>query len=226
MLRFLWLIVVIFVAVVVGAFALSGYVASGVEAQIRHQLAADPPDALDVVVRADPLLLLAGRVAQVTVRSRQSKVTISGLAAESFEAEMRNVALDLRALVGRQEVRVADVGSGRARVVVHEDDLQAYIRQQRNVDLELTLLDGRVRVRAPLFGNVVQAEGRLVAAGARVNLELDTLRVGGFRVESAAVAGLAAGVNPVLDLSALPLSVTVVEVRAENHRLVASAEIP
>jgi hypothetical protein len=224
--RLLWLIVAVFLVLVVGAFALSGYVASEVGAQIRQQAGGGRPDALEVAVRADPLPLVVGRVARVTVQSAPGKVVLSGVAVEAFEAEMHHVALDMRAMLTRQQVRVGGVGSGRARIVVHQDDLRAYIRQQRNVDLELTLLDGKATVKAPLFGSVVEAQGRFVPAGAKINLELSTLYLGGFRVESAALAGMAAGINPVLDLSALPVPLTVTEVRSETHRLVVLAQIP
>jgi hypothetical protein len=226
MMRLLWLIVAIFLVLAVGALALSGHVASEVEAHIRRQIGGDHPDALEVAVRADPLPLLLGQVARVAVRSARGKVVVSGLPIEAFEAEMENLVVDLRNLVTRQEVRVVGAGRGRARIAVHEEDLRAYVRRQRNVDLNITILDGKATVRAPLLGSVVEAQGRFVPAGAKVNLELSTLQVGGFRVESPALADLAAGINPVVDLSMLPVPLTVTEVRAEDHRLVALAQIP
>jgi hypothetical protein len=226
MMRLLWLIVAVFTILVVGAFALSGYVASEVSAQIRHQVGGDRPDALEVAVRADPLLLLTGRIARVEVRSGPGKMMVAGLTVEVFEAEMHNLALDLRALLTRQDLYVLGAGSGQARIIVHQDDLRAYVRKQRNVDLALTLLDGKATVHAPLLGGVVEAQGRFVPAGARVNVELHTLQFSGLRLESPALTGLAAGINPVLDLSVLPVPVTLTEVRAEDHRLVALARIP
>lgn len=224
--RLIWLLVAAVLLIILGAFGLSGYVASRVAGQIRDQVRVDPPEALTVVVRADPLPLLTGRIARVEIRSGPGKVVVAGLTVEVFEVEMHNVALDVRALLTGQEVHVVGAGRGRARIVVHQDDLRAYVRQQRNVDLALTLLDGKATVQAPLLGGVVEAQGRFVPAGARGNVELSTIQVGGFRLESPALAGLAAGINPVLDLSVLPVPVTLTEVRAEDHRLVALARIP
>lgn len=177
--------------------------------RVQVEVAAWPPPAL-----------WWGRVDVLTVTARNLR--IGALRVQSFDATLDHVQMDAGALYAERQIVIRSVGSGAARITVAQDALQGVLGAQSSVrDAVVTLHPGRVSVAATVgvLGMSLRAvgTGRLVLRGQQaVDLALDRVTVGGVPVPSAIVAQLIGGLNPVVDVGALPFGlhltgVTVVE---------------
>ncbi|NLB95538.1 MAG: LmeA family phospholipid-binding protein [Armatimonadetes bacterium] len=116
---------------------------------------------------------------------------------------------------------------------VQAADLATFLEAQRTlrdvtVDLEPP---ARVRVRArPEIpgleippGVLIDAEGRLVGEGARVRYDIDRVHAAGATLPGGVVVRLSNAINPVVDLSRIPVILRVVELRVEGESMVIRA---
>lgn len=116
---------------------------------------------------------------------------------------------------------------------VQAADLAAFLEAQRTlrdvaVDLEPPDRAG-VQARPEIAGLEIppgvriDVAGRLLGEGARVRYDIDRVRAAGVTLPGGVVARLSDAINPVVDLSRIPVILRVVELRVEGESMVIRA---
>ena len=179
------------------------------------------------VVTWPPPALWWGRVDVLQVHARGLRV--GTVRVETFDATLNGIRLDPGALYLQRRLVIRSLGAAVAEVTVGEGALtQALASVPSLREVAVTLADGRVRLAATasLFGASlpVAGEGRLVLrGGTAVDLVFDRIAVSGVPLPDAVAARVAAAVNPVLDIGALPFGLRVQAVRVMDGEVVLDA---
>lgn len=182
-----------------------------------------------VTVQAWPApALWWGSIGLLTVAARS--VHAGRLDVAAFDATLTRIAVDPALLYGRGELAVRSVGSGIARITVTADDLARLVGAQASVKRVVVhlrpgaiVLDGAVNVLGAEFPASVV--GHLaVRDPAHVDLVVDRLTVmNGLPVPPDVASGLAASINPVVDVGRLPFSLRLTTVTIGEGILVLQA---
>lgn len=131
----------------------------------------------------------------------------------------------------RRELEAVESANLFARLLA--TDLSAYLDTRPGLSAVAVRLEppdaAGVRARPELgqiavpAGATVETSGRLVARGPRVAYEVAEVRAAGVPLPAVAARRLSEAINPVVDLSALPLALQVTEVRMEGAAILLRA---
>jgi hypothetical protein len=158
--------------------------------------------ARDVSVRttAGPVAVFQGRLARLRVRAADA--TFDGTAVDEVVLDLRGVRVDPgRAFQGDLVLR--GVEGGTAVLVIGEARLREYLESRGVQGAAVQLDDGVVRVtgRVTVLGALVDVAlraGLALRDGARLDLDVQELRVSGLEVPRDVANALASSVNPLL----------------------------
>jgi hypothetical protein len=183
-----------------------------------------PADNYDVDVeglRADQGTASAIRATGRNVRPRNAPVI------ENLRANFTDVRYD------RTRGQVDQVGSARVDVALATAAIESFLEKNRNIkNVQLKLeAPQRVTIRATPemqglslpAGINVSLSGRLQGAGTQVRFEVDRVSAIGIDISSLAAKRISDEINPLIDLSNMPVVVNVGDVRVEGTRISATA---
>ncbi len=138
---------------------------------------------------------------------------------------------DVRYDIGRKELQ--SVASASAVARLRPVDIAAFLNTHRNMEDAALSLSAPNEVTISLrpemsglsipSGLKVSATGRLVGDGPRVRFELIRVGAGGLSVGGAVAEAITRGINPIVDLSGMPIGVTIADIRAEDGALTVRA---
>lgn len=142
-----------------------------------------------------------------------------GPVVDRLELELRNVRYDraLERLVGAESIR--------ATAWVSAADLEDFLEREERIRGASVVLShpnhARVRFR-PNLGFVpldvtAEVDGTIEARGSELHFVVADARAAGFRVDAGVAEGLTRAINPIVDLSHLPLRLEVTSVRVEQQ---------
>ena len=182
-----------------------------------------------VTVEASPApAVWWGNIGMLSVAARS--VRIGRLEVAAFDAMLLHVVVDPGRLYGQRELTVRSVGSGVARVTVTANDLARLVETQpsvKQVMVRLTpgmiMLDGTMSAFGADFPASVA--GHLVVRDAtHLDLVIDRFTVlAGVPVPPDVASGLAASINPILDVGRLPFGLRLTDVTIGQSALVLRA---
>ena len=148
-------------------------------------------------------------------------------AIDRIEVEMRDVRYD------RDRKRIERLGSAHAVATITAADLARYLERQSAIeDADVTLeapdralLRLRPDLGIPLPGGAVaDVTGRVVGDGSYLRFEVEGVRAAGLGLGGRAIETLTRLINPLVDLSEMPVAFEVTDVRVENGLLRVEAE--
>lgn len=124
------------------------------------------------------------------------------------------------------------IGRIEGRVGVREADLESFLAENRNlqnVDVQLRPPNAAVvsavlqipQLELPPGVGAVEVIGVLHGAGPLINYEISQVRAGGVTLPNPAPRLLSERINPVVDLSSMPIAVQVGELRIDDSTLIA-----
>lgn len=173
------------------------------------------------------LLMLGGRFDSVRIRAvdaRVDKITFAEL-----DATLRDVALDMDALLGRRQVVVKTVRDIDLVAVLTQDELSRYLNTAvKGVkNATVTVSGGRVQVGANfLLGSIasvaITLDGKIVGDGHRIKFVTDR-----FLLNNTAVGNIGGSVLteiPLVDLRKLPFGVQARQVTMEDGKVTIYAD--
>ncbi len=142
-----------------------------------------------------------------------------GPVVDRLELELRNVRYDraLERLVGAESIR--------ATAWVRAADLEDFLEREERIRGASVVLSqpnqARVRFR-PNLGFVpldvtAEVDGTIEGRGSELHFVVADARAAGFRVDAGVAEGLTRAINPIVDLSYLPLRLEVTSVRVEQQ---------
>ncbi|HLJ61218.1 MAG TPA: DUF2993 domain-containing protein [bacterium] len=222
----LWWAVVVALVVAVGV-SVGGPTVASAALDMALVRALDAERVRVEVTAWPPAALWWGRVDVLTVAARNLRV--GTLRVQSLDATLDRVQMDAGALYAERQVSIRSLGSAVARFTVAQDALQSMLGAQPSVrDAVVTLHPGRISLAATVgvLGMSLQAvgTGRLVLRGEHAaDLALDRVTVAGVPVPSAIVAQLIGGLNPVLDVGALPFGLHLTGVTVGEGEVIVDA---
>lgn len=201
------------IVVLAAAFVGCGKV---VEHQVERSMRADLQrligPAQDYRVDLRGLNLASGSAAGATVIGERVQLPDAPVL-DRMEVQMNDVRYD----IGRKELR--SVADATAVARLRPDDIATFLEKHRN------MAEVRLSVSAPNVVDVslrpemsgvgipaglrVGVTGRIVGDGPRVRFGLDRVSAAGFGVSGPVADALSRAINPVADLSGLPIGVTI-----------------
>lgn len=206
----------------VGAVGCSPSTAT-LESGLEKELTRVVGPARDYRVESEGLKASAGTAESVTVTGLRVQPK-KGPVLDRVVAEFHDVAYD------RQAAKLSSVRHARAEVWLAEADAAAYLDTLEAVD------DARVAFSKPdrvdLRGTAhlgplsmpAEVQGRFVSDGATLNLDVQKARANGIVVGAGMIEKIEEDLNPLLDLSKLPVKLHITELRTEGDHLVLVAE--
>lgn len=127
----------------------------------------------------------------------------------------------------RQELERVGQADGTVRVL--SGDIASFLENNRNLeDVEVQLQSPNqviVRARSSIaqLGNTeVETTGTLRVDGPRINYDISRVRAGGVTLPSPAPRLLSDEINPIVDLSSMPIVMQVTSIRVESNAVIAS----
>jgi hypothetical protein len=161
----------------------------------------------------------AGRVSAIGRRVRPEK----GPVLDSVDATFSGVHYD------RKTRRLVEVDSAHIAARILATDLAAFLNDNRHLQSvsarflppDSLEVNGRPEIESAdlLRGLDFSVAGRVVPAGSRLNLELSRTTVVGFPLSDIVNQAITRLINPVVDLSQLPIALTVTGVRVQDDQL-------
>jgi LmeA-like phospholipid-binding len=146
---------------------------------------------------------------------------------DSAEVNLRELRID------RDARRIESLGGADARARVLADDIANFLNARQGLaavevqfhgsdEISISAQPSLASLALP-SGARVRVRGYLVPDGARLKLEIADLRVVGFSVGTLPKAALELLINPIVDLSRLPVPARITSVRVENNALMIEA---
>jgi hypothetical protein len=218
-------------ALATAAVAVGGAIAGlprlvAVAAQRALAEALGPESRVEVTFTPTALFLLGGRLRDLRISAGRAR--IAGILVRRLTLSAERATVDVPALLGARRLVVTGAQGVAATAVVGEAALNDHLAAR---GLRLRLGAGTVELSGRAGRLPLRAEGRLAAAGGRLVLDVDSLRVAGVEVPGALrePVAAAAGIRRLpLDLRALgiPLRLTGVRVRPGEMELSAVGDAP
>ncbi|MBE9078246.1 DUF2993 domain-containing protein [Romeria aff. gracilis LEGE 07310] len=202
-------------ATVLASCSPAGYVERGIERELPKYIG--PADSYDVDIEGLQLRSnQADRVFAVGERVRPDGSPVL----DRLELELRGVEFN------RDQGRLERVESAGAVALVRPDDLAVFLANSRNVqDAEIALLppnQATIRVRPSIGefnappGVTVDIAGELVGSGSQLSFDVSSVRAAGINLGSGVAQRLSREINPLADLSGLPVTLTIKDVRVDD----------
>ncbi len=212
----------------ISACATTSFVDRRVEQTIRTELSrhVGPADRYDVDVsgaRFSGEIAYLEKVHVVGARVNRAKAPVI----DRLEIDLSNVVID------REEKQLKSLGAGSARARILAIDIAEFLDAKPGLDKVTVTLDppdeivvsGRPSMAGYTLPRAVtlKVRGRLVAEGNELKLEVNDLRAAGFSVGAIPKFVLEKAINPVIDLSALPVSSQISWVTVNEDAIVVEA---
>jgi hypothetical protein len=208
------------VALVIVAEVLLPTALSGMVSQAIMQLTAS--DQATAVLRERPaVLMLGGHFDQISLEAQNAK--LDKIAFSRLQAEMKDVQLDMPALMKRQLV-MKSVATIDVVAVITEEELSRYINANvkgvKGAKVVITPQGVQVTSRL-MLGNItaieVELEGQIVGDGQKIKFKTDKVTVNHALVGNFGGAMLTE--IPLLDLKKLPFGVSVTEIQLQAQEV-------
>lgn len=208
---------VLLLAVILAAEIMLPTVLSEVLAQSVKGMTAS--DSVSAQLSGRPaVLMLGGHFDQISLKAQNSK--LDKIAFNELQAELKNVQLDMTALLNRQLV-IKTVDAIQMTATITQDELARYINANvkgaKGAKVDITPEGVRVSSRLAL-GNIatveVNLEGQIVSDGQKVKFKTEK-----FAVNNALVGNFGGAMLTeisLLDLKKLPFGVTVREIKTDT----------
>lgn len=197
-----------------------------VEQSMRRDLQRIIGPAQDYSVDIQGLNVSSGTASGATVIGQRVRLPDAPVL-DRMEVRMNDVRYDIR----RKELQRVASASAVARL--RPADLAAFLDTHRNMEDAAVSLSApnevTLRLRPEMSGLSIPSSlklsvtGRLVGDGPRVRFELIRVGAGGFSVGGAVADLLTDRINPIVDLSGMPIGVTINDIRAEDGALTVRA---
>lgn len=203
-------------ATVLAGCSPASYVERGIERELPKYIG--PADSYDVDIEGLQLRSnQAERVFAVGERVRPEGSPVL----DRLELELRGVQYN------RDQGRLEQVESAGAVALIRPDDLAAFLANNRNVqDAAITLLppdQATIRVRPNIGdfsappGVTVDITGQFASTGSQVNFDVSSVRAAGISLGGSVAERLSREINPLADLSGLPVTLQVKDVRVDDN---------
>lgn len=222
----LWMLLVAFVLSVV-TFLAPHLIARGIEMGLYRTLGAD----VSVRLASYPSLrLLLGQFEQIEIEAKN--VSLGGLVANQYALVAENVAVNMRELLMKREVRFRNEGQMQVRVVVEEGELSKLL-WERIPELRgwrIQLHAGRVTVlgQVPLLNAKVDiaVQGKFVAVGQdKIAFVPEGVEILGAPLPAALVSAVMQDTQFHIDLAAAPMPLELLDVKMEPGQLIVVARV-
>ncbi|MBS3873787.1 MAG: DUF2993 domain-containing protein [Firmicutes bacterium] len=222
----LWMLLVAFVLSVV-TFLAPHLIARGIEMGLYRTLGAD----VSVRLASYPSLrLLLGQFEQIEIEAKN--VSLGGLVANQYALVAENVAVNMRELLMKREVRFRNEGQMQVRVVVEEGELSKLL-WERIPELRgwrIQLHAGRVTVlgQVPLLNAKVDiaVQGKFVAVGQdKIAFVPEGVEILGAPLPAALVNAVMQDTQFHIDLAAAPMPLELLDVKMEPGQLIVVARV-
>jgi len=202
-------------------------IARGLEMGLYRTLGAD----VSVRLAAYPSLrLLLGQFAQIEVEAKN--VNLGGLVANKYALVAENVAVNMRDLLARREVRFRNQGQLQVRVVVTEGELANYLWERipelRGWRVQIHTGSATVLGQVPILNAKLDlaVRGKFVASGKdHIAFVTDAVEILGATLPEALVTAALQDTQFYIDLAAAPMQLELMEVRMEPGQLVVVARV-
>jgi len=193
-------------------------VAQGIERELPQYVG--PADSYDVKING--LKVQAG--------SAQSVVAVGDRVRPEGAPVIERLVLELQDVVyDRAAERLSEVGAAKLTAVIRTDDLADFLEAFRNVQEAEVMLQSpdqaTIRLR-PQIGNLsvprgvtVNIRGELVGEATQLRFEVSEVRAAGFDLSAIAARRLSDAINPLADLSNLPVEVEITSVIAAGETI-------
>lgn len=223
--RFGVVVLIVFAAVLAAELAIPWLVGSLVAKGMTGLTASDRVTA--EVEKRPALLMFGGRFDSVRIRAADARV--DKIVFAELDAVLRDVALDMGALLARKGVVVQSVRDVDLTAVITQEELGRYLNQSvkgiRNA--KVTVNDGKVQVGANfILGQIasvaITLEGRITADGQRIKFVTDRFMLNNTMVGN--IGGTVLTEVQLVDLSKLPFGVSARQVKMDNGRVTILAD--
>lgn len=197
--------------------------AATLERELEKELTRVVGPARDYQVESEGLRFSAGTAESVTVTGLRVQPK-KGPVLDRVVAEFHDVAYD------RKAAKLSSVGHARAEVWLAEADAAAYLDELEEVDgarvdfAKPDRVDLRGTAHVGPFSVPAEVQGRFVSDGSTLNLDVQQARASGIPVGAGMIEKMEEDLNPILDLSKLPVRLEITELRTEGDHLVLVAE--
>jgi len=193
-------------------------VAQGIERELPQYVG--PADSYDVKING--LKVQAG--------SAQSVVAVGDRVRPEGAPVIERLVLELQDVVyDRAAERLSEVGAAKLTAVIRTDDLADFLEAFRNVQEAEVMLQSpdqaTIRLR-PQIGNLsvprgvtVNIRGELVGEATQLRFEVSEVSAAGFDLSAIAARRLSDAINPLADLSNLPVEVEITSVIAAGETI-------
>lgn len=218
---------VLLILLVIAEVSAPRLIARGLELGLRRTLGSD------VEVRLDSypsLRLLLGQFEELSVTARG--VNLGGLKAEEYTLAAEQVAVNLRELLARRELKFVNQGRLTVQVTVAEAELSNFLREKMPA-----LKDWRVQMNdgsAVAIGKIplqavdldVRVHGKFQALGKeKIAFVPERIEVHGVELPVALVQVLLQDAQFYIDLQAAPMPLELIDVKMEPGRLIIRARV-
>lgn len=190
----------------------------GIEGELQRVVG--PAEAYDVEIEG----LRGGDGEADRVTALGERVRLEGApTVDHIELELLDVRYD------RERERLESIGSARARATITASDLAGFLEQQGSVEDADVRLEEPDRVLARLRpdlgglplppGLVVEIAGRVLGSGSHIRFEIAQVDAAGFPFGDELAGSLSRLINPLVDLSEMPIAFEVTAVRVADGEL-------
>jgi len=225
--RALFIALLVAFVLAVATFAAPYAISRGLEMGLNRTLGAD------VLVRLasyPSLRLLLGQFDQISIEA--TNVNLGGLVVNSYSLVAENVAVNMRELFTRRELRFRNEGRMQVRLAISEEELNKYLLKTipalRGFQLQLHAESATVLGQVPLLNASFElvVRGKFVALGKdRVAFVPESVEMMGVALPPALLEAALRDTEFYMDLGAAPMPLELTDVKMEPGQLIIRARV-